>query len=73
MAHSTLFKSNRSQAVRIPKDLEFDPKVKLVSIRKIGNTRVVAPINRSWDDFFNSPGVKLPKRAQPKTQKRESF
>ena len=35
-----LFKSNRSQAVRLPKDIAFPEDVKDVEITKIGNKRV---------------------------------
>ena len=72
-ARSTLFKSNRSQAVRLPKELAFPDGVKQVAIRKLGKARVIAPADSAWDDFFDSPGVDLGKREQPEADKREPF
>lgn len=51
-----LFKSNRSQAVRIPKDLAFPDNVKDILIRRSGNQIIITPEASSWDDFF----AKLP-------------
>lgn len=49
-----LFKSNRSQALRIPKAFAFPEGVKEVEIVQVGNTLVLKPVAGSWDDFFNS-------------------
>jgi antitoxin VapB len=72
-ARSTLFKSNRSQAVRIPKDLAFPEGVKQVAIRKIGKARIILPADAAWDDFFDAAGVDLGERDQPDAQAREPF
>lgn len=65
-SQSTLFKSNRSQAVRIPKDLAFPEDVKKVVIRKVGASRVITPAESLWDDFFDQPGTPdFPDREQP--------
>jgi antitoxin VapB len=68
---STLFKSNRSQAVRLPKELAFPPGVKQVAIRKAGKARVIAPADAAWDDFFDLPGIELGPREQPEAEARE--
>ncbi len=73
MAATKLFQSNRSQAVRLPKAVEFPPDVRDVVIRRVGRTRVIAPANASWDDFFDAPGVDLGERDQPVAEERESF
>lgn len=73
MAATRLFQSNRSQAVRLPKAVEFPPDVRDVVIRRVGRTRVIAPANASWDDFFDAPGVDLGERDQPVAEERESF
>lgn len=73
MTRTTLFHSNRSQAVRLPKDVAFPEGVKEVAILKDGATRVIVPANAVWDDFFAAPGIDLPDREQPATQERESF
>lgn len=70
-ARSTLFKSNRSQVVRLPKELAFPEGVKQVAIRKLGKARVIAPADAAWDDFFDAPGVDLGKRTQPEAEARE--
>lgn len=72
-ARSTLFKSNRSQAVRLPKELAFPDGVKQVAIRRQGKARVIAPADAAWDDFFDAPGVDLGKREQPEAEARESL
>lgn len=43
-ALTTLVRSNTSQAVRLPKALEFPESVKKVSVTAIGNTRIIAPV-----------------------------
>jgi antitoxin VapB len=73
MTRTTLFQSNRSQAVRLPKDVAFPDGVREVAILREGARRVIVPANAVWDDFFASPGVNLPDRDQPRMQERESF
>jgi antitoxin VapB len=71
MTRTKLFRSNRSQAVRLPKSLAFPDSVKEVSIVREGQRRVIVPSNAVWDDFFDSPGIDLPARDQPALQDRE--
>ena len=52
MAISTVFISNRTQAVRLPADLRLPADVKQVDVRARGAERIIAPLNRSWDSFF---------------------
>ena len=69
-----IFKSNRSQAVRLPKEVAFPESVKNVEITAIGNKRIIAPAGQSWDDWFDSPGVSsdfMMERNQPEDQLRE--
>jgi antitoxin VapB len=73
MTRTTLFKSNRSQAVRLPKDVAFPPGVHEVTILREGNRRVIVPADALWDDFFDAPGIDLGERAQPPHQEREAF
>jgi antitoxin VapB len=70
---TTLFQSNRSQAVRLPKDVAFPAGVREVAILREGARRVIVPAEGVWDDFFDSPGIDLPDRQQPKQQRREAF
>lgn len=75
-ARTTIFTSNKTQAVRLPKAVAFDKRVREVEITKVGRSRLISPANRSWDAFFDGPRVSedfLAERAQPKPQKREGF
>jgi len=75
MARSTVFVSNRSQAVRLPKAVAFPEGVHQVEIIKLGNSRLIVPIGRRWDEFFESgPRVSddfMSERDQPSAQERE--
>lgn len=73
MPETPLFLSNRSQAMRLPKDVAFPPGVKRVAILRDGNRRIVMPADSLWDDFFATPGIDLPDRDQPAPQARDSF
>ena len=53
MVASTLFTNNRTQAVRLPAELRLPNDIKRVDVRARGNERIIAPINHSWDSFFN--------------------
>ena len=46
---TTLFKSNKSQAVRLPKAVAMPDSVKRVDIIAVGNARVIVPAGESWD------------------------
>jgi antitoxin VapB len=73
MTRTSLFHSNRSQAVRLPKDVAFPEGVKEVAILRDGARRIIVPANASWDDFFAAPGIDLPDRNQPALQERDSL
>ena len=55
MAESTVFKSNRSQAVRLPKSVALPDDVKRVEIIQMGQARLLVPVGHRWDDFFAGP------------------
>ncbi|MDO9711727.1 type II toxin-antitoxin system VapB family antitoxin [Paracraurococcus lichenis] len=73
MTVTRLFRSNRSQAVRLPKEVAFPASVQEVTIIRDGAKRVILPADAAWDDFFAAPGIDLPERAQPEHQAREGF
>ncbi len=73
MTSTTLFQTNRSQAVRLPKDVAFPPDVREVRIIRDGARRIIVPAESVWDDFFDAPGIDLGARDQPAPQVRESF
>ena len=75
MARSTVFKSNRSQAVRLPKAVAFPDGVHQVEIIKVGDSRVITPVGRRWSDWFlHGPRVSedfMTDREQPPAEERE--
>ena len=54
---ATVFKSNRSQAVRLPKAVAFPDDVKELRVIKEGKSLRLVPLNALWDDFFDRPGI----------------
>ena len=75
MTKSTVFTSNRSQAVRLPKAVAFPEGVHEVEIIKIGNSRIITPAGKQWEDFFkNGPRASedfMEERIQPPAESRE--
>jgi antitoxin VapB len=72
---STIFTTNRSQAVRLPKAVAFPDDVHQVDILKIGRCRLIVPKGKRWDELFeNGPRVSeefLSEREQPVAEERE--
>ncbi len=71
-----VFKTNKSQAVRLPKAVALPDSVSVVEIVAIGNTRVITPAGESWDVWFDGPGVSddfMASREQPADQTREDL
>jgi antitoxin VapB len=75
MTRSTVFTTNRSQAVRLPKAVAFPESVHQVDIIKIGQSRLVCPVGKRWDDLFASgpraSGDFMSEREQPAAEERE--
>lgn len=76
MEQGSVFLSNRSQAVRLPKAVALPEDVKRVDVIAIGRTRILTPAGESWDSWFDGEGVTadfMADREQPADQERESF
>ena len=76
MEQTTLFMSNRSQAVRLPKAVAMPQDVKRVDVVAIGRTRIITPAGEAWDSWFDAESVSsdfMAGREQPADQERESF
>jgi len=76
MVQTRVFKSNKSQAVRLPKAVEMPENIKDVDVVAVGNTRIISPAGKAWDEWFDAEGVSddfMESRSQPETQERESF
>lgn len=76
MEQGAIFKSNRSQAVRLPKSVALPDDVKRVDVVAVGRTRILTPVGESWDSWFDGEGVSpdfMSIRDQPGDQEREGF
>lgn len=71
-----IFKSNKSQAVRLPKPVALPESVKQVDIVALVRTRLIAPAGEAWDSWFEGEGVTedfMVDREQPADQERDSL
>jgi antitoxin VapB len=50
----SIFRNNRNQAVRLPKEFEFQGVTEL-TIEKQGDTILLRPVRPSWSSFLNEP------------------
>lgn len=75
MAISTIFTNNRTQAVRLPVELQLPEGVHKVEVRARGHERIIAPLGQSWDSFFqDGPTASddfMPQRAHQQQPQRE--
>ena len=56
---ATIFTSNRSQAVRLPKAVAFPDGVKELRAIPQGKGLLLVPVESLWDDFFDRPGIDI--------------
>ncbi|MDO4997898.1 MAG: type II toxin-antitoxin system VapB family antitoxin [Neisseria sp.] len=71
---AAIFKSNQSQAVRLPKAVAFPDDVKKVSVVVIGKSRLLTPSECLWDDWFDEPALSdFPEREAVFQAEREQF
>jgi antitoxin VapB len=49
-----IFRNNRNQAIRLPKEFEF-PGVTELEIERRGDTILLRPLRPSWDSFMDEP------------------
>lgn len=71
--HAAVFRSNRSQAVRIPKEFAFPEGVDKVIVRRDGKSLVLTPPGDFWDEFFSRPGIDIEEPDELPYESRESF
>ncbi len=75
-SHTTVFKSNKTQAIRLTKAVALPDSITKVDIVAIGNTRIITPAGESWDQWFDGHGVSddfMNCRDQPLDQQRETL
>ena len=76
MEQASVFKSNKSQAVRLPKPVALPDSVKKVNIIALGNSRLITPAGQAWETWFDGEGVTddfMSERDQPQDQNRDNF
>lgn len=76
MVQTTIFKSNTSQAVRLPKDVALPENIKRVDVVAVGNRRIISPAGTAWDEWFENGSVSddfMIKRTQPVAQERDDL
>lgn len=72
MVTTKLFRSNTTQAVRLPQEVAF-PADTEVAITVEGTSRVITPVAHTWDRWFETARSfegQFPDRAQPAEQER---
>lgn len=75
MKYGSVFTNNRTQAVRLPVEARFHG-VKKVTVRVVGQSRILTPVGHTWDDFFAGERVDddfMEDYEQLPPQERESF
>ena len=76
MVTAAVFKSNKSQAVRLPKSVALPDDVRRVDVIAVGSTRIITPEGAGWAEWFDGAEVSgdfMVERDQPAEQSRESF
>jgi len=76
LEQGSVFQSNRSQAIRLPKAVALPDDVKRVDVVALGRTRIITPAGEAWDSWFDGDGVTadfMAEREQPADQERETF
>ena len=76
MKSGAAFKSNTSEAIRLPKDAALPESVKRVDIIPVGRGRLIVPVGEGWDSWFREEGVTdkfMASREQPADQEREAI
>lgn len=76
MAKASVFKTNQSQAIRLPKSVALPESVKRVDVVILGRSRLIAPEGESWDSWFSGESVSedfMSSRDQPSDQARSDF
>jgi antitoxin VapB len=77
MSTGSVFINNRTQSVRLPAESRFPDSVKKVSVRVVGQDRILSPLENTWDSFFNATETVsddfMAERASQEQSEREPF
>ncbi|WP_372432789.1 type II toxin-antitoxin system VapB family antitoxin [Arthrobacter tumbae] len=55
MTTTRILRTSRSQIIRIPEALQWPDNVKEVEVIQDGPSRIITPVDRSWDVWFAEP------------------
>jgi antitoxin VapB len=55
----SIFRNNRNQAIRLPKEFEFEGVTEL-TIERQGDTILLRPVRPSWSSFLDEPRADPP-------------
>jgi len=76
MERGSVFMTNKTQAVRVPKSVRFPEGVTSVDIQRRGRAWVMTPSGQSWAAWFEGDNVScdfMQERAQPDAQERAAL
>ncbi len=78
MEKACIFRNNKSQAVRLPKNVALPDDIKQVAIIPLGRARLITPVGEAWDTWFDGDNVSDDfmenlERRQPFAQTRDDF
>ena len=76
MERGSVFMTNRTQAIRLPKSMRLPDGVTSVGIVRRGRALIIVPSNESWAEWFEGETVSghlLTEREQADAQEREAL
>lgn len=76
MERASVFKNNKSQAIRLPKPVAMPPDVRQVDIVALGRARLIVPAGTAWESWFSEECATpdfMVERDQPDDQERDPF
>lgn len=76
MQRASVFRSNKSQAVRLPKPVALPDSISKVDIIALGRARLIVPAGEAWESWFDAEGVSedfMAERGQPAEQSRDEL
>jgi antitoxin VapB len=76
MERGSVFMTNRTQAIRLPKSMRLPDGVTSDDIVRRGRAWIIVPSNESWAEWYEGETVSddfIVERDQPKAQERETL
>ena len=76
MERGSVFMTNRTQAIRLPKSMRLPDGVTSVDIVRRGRAWVIVPSNEGWAEWFEGETVSddfMAERDQPEAQERDAL